>query len=139
LRADLAAHRSACTIALWHHPLFSSKSAGVSAASRAFWEDLYAAGAEIVLNGHVHNYERFNPQRPDGTLDSNGIAQFVVGSGGVNLEATEDDGSPPAANRGAATKTFGVLALTLRATSYDWKFLPEAGRSFNDSGSANCH
>jgi hypothetical protein len=139
LRADLAAHRSACTIALWHHPLFSSKSAGVSAASRAFWEDLYAAGAEIVLNGHVHNYERFNPQRPDGTLDPNGIAQFVVGSGGVNLEATEDDGSPPAANRGAATKTFGVLALTLRATSYDWKFLPEAGRSFNDSGSANCH
>ncbi|HEX8157411.1 MAG TPA: Ig-like domain-containing protein [Solirubrobacteraceae bacterium] len=141
LRADLAAHRTACTIALWHHPLFSSKPAGVSTASRPFWEDLYAAGADIVLNGHVHNYERFRPQSPDGTLDlTRGIAQFVVGSGGVNLESTEDSlGSPPAANRGAATKTFGVLELTLRATSYEWKFLPEAGKSFNDSGSANCH
>lgn len=136
LRADLAAHRTACTLAIWHHPLFSSKAP--SMASRPFWDALYAAGAEIVLNAHVHHYERFSPQRPDGAADpASGIAQFVVGTGGKSLESA---GSPgPGSNSAAATQTFGVLELTLKATSYDWRFVPEAGRTFSDAGSAACH
>ncbi|MCA1587195.1 MAG: metallophosphoesterase [Chloroflexi bacterium] len=136
LRADLAAHPTACTLAIWHHPLFSSKTA--STASRPFWDDLYVAGAEIVLNAHVHNYERFRPQRPDGAADpAGGIAQFVVGTGGKSLEST---GSPgPGSNSAAAAQTFGVLELTLKATSYEWRFVPEAGQTFSDAGSAACH
>jgi hypothetical protein len=141
LQADLAAHQTACTLAIWHHPLFSSKTPGVSTASRPFWDDLYAAGADVVLNGHVHNYERFRPQRPDGALDlARGIAQFVVGTGGVSLESTSSVEFPPAVNRAAATRTFGVLDLTLRPTGYDWQFLTAAGQTvFNDTGSAACH
>jgi len=139
LRADLAAHPAACTLAFWHHPLFSSKTP--SMAPRSFWEDLYAAGADIVLNGHVHNYERFGPQRPDGAADlASGITQFVVGTGGHSLEATEIPGAPPAGNRAAAAQTYGVLELTLKANGYDWKFLPVPGQSpFSDAGSGACH
>jgi predicted flavoprotein YhiN len=107
-------------------------------ASRPFWDDLYAAGAEIVLNGHVHDYERFNPQRPDGTADPAGIAQFVVGTGGKSLEST---GSPgPGSNSAVAAQTFGVLELTLKPGGYDYRFLTAAGApAFSDAGNANCH
>ena len=137
LRADLAAHPTACTLAIWHHPLFSSKTP--SAASRPFWDALYAAGAEIVLNGHVHNYERFNPQRPDGAADpARGIAQWVVGTGGKSLEATGTPGL--GSNRAAAAQTFGVLELTLKPGGYDYRFVTAAGSpTFTDTGSANCH
>src|SRR5215212_4394115 len=86
LKADLVAHSNACTLAYWHHPRFSSKlSSGGNSSMKPFWDALYAAQnkAEVVLNGHIHNYERFAPQRPDGTADgSNGIREFVVGTGG---------------------------------------------------------
>jgi hypothetical protein len=135
LRADLAAHPTACTLALWHHPLFSSKTP--SMAPRPFWDDLYAAGADIVLNGHVHNYERFNPQRPDGTADPAGIAEFIVGTGGMSLEAS---GSPAAANSAAQAKAFGVLELTLEPNGYGYRFLTAAGQpAFTDAGHAACH
>ncbi|HEX8157410.1 MAG TPA: Ig-like domain-containing protein [Solirubrobacteraceae bacterium] len=140
LRADLAAHPAACTLAYWHHPLFSSKPAGVAAVTRSFWNALQDFGADVVLNGHVHNYERFNPQRPDGTADSAGIREFVVGTGGHSLESTVVIGSPPALNSAFGTQTFGVLELTLKSTGYDWRFVTAAGQTpVADSGIATCH
>lgn len=137
LRADLAAHPAACTLAYWHHPRFSSGPHGSDAAYDAFWRDLTAAGADLVLNGHDHNYERFAPQDAAGQADpSNGIREFVVGTGGkdhyplVKLK-------PNSEARNATT--FGVLLLTLHAASYDWQFLPEPGATFADSGSGDCH
>jgi hypothetical protein len=67
LKADLAAHPNVCTIAYWHRPRFSSSTTTPSSTTyNAFWNDLYAAGADVVLNGHAHDYERFAPQTSSG-------------------------------------------------------------------------
>jgi len=136
LRADLAAHPAACTLAYWHAPRFSSAQASDVGATAALWRALYAARAEVILNGHKHVYERFAPQTPAGAASSSrGIREFVVGTGGEEL----DDFTTVKPNSEARSKTFGVLRLTLRQGSYDWRFLPEAGANFTDSGSAICH
>ncbi len=86
LAADLAAHPGVCTLAYWHHPRFSSGPHGNDAISAPFWDALYAAGADLVLVGHDHGYERFAPQTPAGAADpAKGIRQIVVGTGGKNL------------------------------------------------------
>ncbi len=137
LQSDLAAHRTSCTLAYWHSPRFNSGFRGNSLASQTFWDVLHRAGADVVLSGDAHDYERFAPQDPAGNLDPvRGIRAFVVGTGGVfftgwsklkaNSEVRHND-------------TFGVLALTLRPTSYEWRFLPEAGKTFTDSGAGACH
>jgi hypothetical protein len=135
LAADLAANPRACIAALHHEPLFSSK--GGDSDLRAFWNLLYAAGADIVLSGHRHNYERFARQSPTGVADPvRGIRQFVVGTGGTSLSSF---GSTVAANSQIRNdRTHGVLRLTLNPTSYDWQFVPIAGQTFTDSGSTSC-
>jgi hypothetical protein len=137
LAADLAANPRTCTLAYWHHPLFSSYGPVVTSAVKPLWDTLYASGADVVLNGHAHNYERFAPQKPDGTQDTAaGIREFVVGTGGRSFHAF----TTTAANSEARNaNTFGILRLTLRASSYAWEFVPVAGATFSDSGSANCH
>ena len=138
LRADLAAHPSLCTLAFFHHPLFSSGQGEGDEPVLPFWEDLYAAGADLVLNGHSHNYERFAPQTPSGGLDTaRGIREIVVGTGGDNYQAFLPGVAPNSERR--SSKTFGVLQLTLTATGYSWQFRPAAGGSFTDSGSGSCH
>jgi len=138
LRADLAQHPAACTLAYWHKPLFSSGSAhGNDLEMKPLWQALYDANAEVVVNGHDHNYERFAPQAPDGSADpARGIREFVAGTGGKNLRPM---GLPVLNSEVSSSEAFGVLKLTLRANGYDWQFIPQAGRSFTDSGSANCH
>jgi hypothetical protein len=136
LRADLAATSRRCTVAYWHHPLFSSGQHGAHRNMRPIWDALYEAGAEIVLSGHDHNYERFAPQTPSGALDrTRGIRQFVVGTGGKNY--TRLRSSQPW-SEARNDNTFGVLKLTLRANGYRWQFIPEAGKSFTDGGSGGC-
>ena len=137
LKADLAANPTACVAAYWHHPRFSSGEHGSSTSVQPIWQALYDAGAEVVLNGHDHDYERFAPQTPTGAADpANGITEFVVGTGGKNHYAF---GATLANSVARNADTFGVLKLTLSANSYTWKFIPEAGKSFTDSGSASCH
>lgn len=137
LRADLAAHPSICTVAYWHHPLFSSGSLhGGNSDMRPLWQALYEFGADVVINGHEHNYERFEPQSPDGVPDPvRGIRQFVVGTGGMSHYSF---GAPVPNSVVRNTGTDGVLKLTLHANSYSWEFIPEAGGTFTDSGTAAC-
>jgi chitodextrinase len=136
LRQDLAAHTNFCTLAYWHIPLFSS-GGRASSRYRTFWDALYAADADVVLNGHDHTYERFAPQRPDGIADpARGIREFVVGTGGSNHTSFS---TVFANSQVRNSSTYGVLRLTLRPTGYDWQFVPEAGKTFTDSGSAQCH
>jgi hypothetical protein len=137
LRADLAAHPAACTLAYWHEPKFSSSTPDSTSSFQTFWNDLYAAGAEVVLNGHIHNYERFAPQNPSGDADPNGLRQFVVGTGGKGLVSSGS--SPLATSQVRNASTYGVLSMTLRNGSYDWSFVPEAGKTFTDSGTTSCH
>jgi hypothetical protein len=137
LRRDLARHRARCTLAYWHHALFSSGQHGSNSDMRRTWDDLYRAGADVVLNGHDHDYERFAPQTPAGALDpKRGIREFVVGTGGKNHYLV---GAATANSRVRNDKTFGILKVTLRPSSYTWRFIPEAGKTFTDSGSTGCH
>jgi hypothetical protein len=134
---DLAQHPAACTLAYWHIPRFSSGDHGSSTSYQAFWEALYDAGAEVVLNGHDHTYERFAPQTPTGSADpARGIREFVVGTGGRSSYGFE---SVKANSEVRQSGVFGVLELTLHADSYEWEFVPEAGETFTDSGSGSCH
>jgi acid phosphatase type 7 len=137
LKSDLYAHRSAsCTLAYWHEPRFSSVQTGTRL--KPFWNVLYKNGADVVLNGHQHNYERFAPQSPSGALDTaKGIREFVVGTGGETLHPFTTAIMANSEVREAST--FGVLKLTLHANSYDWQFVPVAGQTFADSGSTACH
>ncbi len=136
LQADLAANPKACTLAYWHHPRFSSGRHGNSTRSQDFWQLLYAAGADIVLNGHDHTYERFAPQDPSGNADpGRGIREFVVGTGGAGLYSF---GTPEPNSEVRENDTHGVLKLTLHPSSYDWEFIPIAGQTFTDSGNAAC-
>ena len=138
LQADLAANENVCTLALFHHPRFSSGAHGGQASVYPFWKALYDAGADVVLSGHDHDYERFAPQNPVGVSDpSRGIRQFVVGTGGRELRPFRTIREPN--SRAGSSQTFGVLKLTLHPTSYGWKFLPVTGSTFTDSGTGRCH
>ncbi|MGH2979569.1 MAG: metallophosphoesterase family protein [Solirubrobacterales bacterium] len=138
LRQDLAAHPARCTLGYWHHPRFTSgtNSPGSSSVT-PLYQALYDQGADVVLVGHDHHYERFAPQEPNGSRNpARGIRQFLVGTGGRGFHPLN---TPRPNSEVRNNSTFGVLRLTLRATSYDWQFVPEAGKSFRDSGSQACH
>ncbi|MGE5123947.1 MAG: metallophosphoesterase family protein, partial [Acidobacteriaceae bacterium] len=137
LQSDLASHPSQCTLAYWHAPRFSSGAHGNNSSMQPIWQVLYDAGADVVLNGHDHDYERFAPQNPAGTADAaHGIREFVVGTGGKDLRTISN---PISNSEVHNANTWGVLRLTLHPTSYDWKFIPVTGMTFTDSGSATCH
>jgi Calcineurin-like phosphoesterase len=138
LRADLAASTKQCTLAYWHKPRFSSgTSHGSLVDAQPLWQALYDYGAEIVMSGHDHEYERFAPQTPSGAPDAaRGIREFVVGTGGRNHDAI---GTPIQNSEASNDNTFGVLKLTLGSGTYSWQFVPVAGSSFTDSGSGTCH
>jgi hypothetical protein len=136
LAADLAAHPATCTLAYWHKPLFSSGSVhGNDPHMQPIWDLLARAGADVVLTGHDHIYERFAPQNSSGAADPQGIRQFVVGTGGASLYGI---GSVKANSEVRGTDAYGVLKLQLHAAGYDWEFVPVEGANFNDSGSAAC-
>ena len=135
LKSDLAANPSRCILAFWHEPRFTSGTVHSSDDSFVpFWRDLYAARADVILNGHVHNYERFARQTPAGGMRRNGIREFVVGTGGASLYPS---GPPIENSQVRQDSAFGVLRLRLRPASYRWAFTPVQGRSM-DSGSTRC-
>jgi hypothetical protein len=138
LRNVLAKSTAQCTVALWHHPRFSSGTThGSNAAMQPFWQALYDYGADVVLNGHEHLYERFGMQRPDGTADAvYGLREITVGTGGRSSYAVS---TTPAPNSDVRGRPFGVLKMILHDDSYSWEFTPVAGQTFTDSGTSACH
>jgi hypothetical protein len=137
LRQDLAAHRDKCVLAYWHQARWSNGAEhGDTSTVAPFVQALYEAHAEVILSGHDHDYERFAPRAPSGSIDrAAGIRQFVVGGGGKNLKPV----SPSSATEAYTDSAYGLLSLTLSPGSYSWRFLPEAGKSFTDSGTTACH
>lgn len=138
LRDDLAGHPARCTLAVWHHPRFSSGTTyGSNANLNSLYTALFEGGVDVLLTAHESNYERFAPLNPVGQPDdAHGVREFVVGTGGRSHLPL---GPPLPGSEARNDNTFGLLALTLRPTSYQWQFVPEAGKSFADSGSTNCH
>jgi 3',5'-cyclic AMP phosphodiesterase CpdA len=138
LEDDLAASSTAlCTLAYWHHPVFTSGPHGNNARMAGVFNLLHAAGTEIVLVGHDHVYERFAPQDAAGQSDpQRGVRSFTVGTGGARLysfrairpnsEARDDT-------------THGVLRLALESAGYRWAFVPAGGGPRRDEGAARCH
>lgn len=153
LRHDLATHRQRCTLAYWHEPRFSSGEHGEAGDMATIWNDLARAHVDIVLSGHNHDYERFAPigvvPGVDATtasteapsfeqpiLNRTGIREFVVGTGGKNHYVFQHP--PLRGERVRNDNTFGLLLLRLRPRGYSWRFVPEPGKSFTDSGSGTC-
>jgi acid phosphatase type 7 len=137
VRAELAAHPTLCTMAMWHHPRYSSGEHGDDPSMRDIWQALYEGGADVVLSGHDHDYQRYKPQDADGRVDlARGVRQFVAGTGGRELYKWDHkDVNSEVKNN----QTFGVLKLTLHPDAYAWEFIPIEGESFKDSGTAKCH
>ena len=136
LAETLSGSDARCTLAVWHHPRFSSGYHGNDAGVAPFWKALYEAGADVIINGHDHDYERFAPQDPSGTEDrARGLREFVVGTGGRALRRFYDI-QPNSELR--ASLDHGVLALTLHEGSYSWQF-HAATTDFSDRGTARCH
>ncbi|MEO8273202.1 MAG: metallophosphoesterase [Chloroflexota bacterium] len=137
LAEDLAAHPSACVLAYWHHPRYSSAEHGSQASTDVLWDTLYAAGAELVLSGHDHDYERFAPLSGGGQVDeAAGIVQFVVGTGGFSHYAFTREVTGSLVRNNTA---FGVLVLTLSPGAWASRFVPIAGQSFTDEAAGTCH
>jgi 3',5'-cyclic AMP phosphodiesterase CpdA len=138
LKADLAAHPTRCTLAYWHHPRFSSgQRHGDSPFMAPLWKILDNAGADVVLSGHDHGYERFAPKTADGRIDrAHGIREFVVGTGGAEPYPFDP---PERGSERRQTGTYGLLKLSLTRRGYSWRFLRAAGKPFSDSGSARCN
>jgi len=134
LSDQLANNPAACTIAIWHRPLFTSGPNGPNPDVRELFRTLYDAGVDIVINGHDHLYERFAPQDASGNPDpAKGIRQFTVGTGGAALY----NRATTAKNSDIVIKAFGILKLTLTPGTYQWEFIPDSGAG--DTGSGSCH
>ena len=130
LRADRASSRARCTRAYWHHPRFSSGLHGSDSRTAALWDDLAAAGAELVLAGHDHDYERFAPRQ--------GIRQLVVGTGGTSLYPLRPGPLRAAGSERTQSRSYGILELTLSHDAYAWRFIRTDGTVF-DRGRGRCH
>ena len=141
LKADLAATTKQCVLAMWHNPRFystTSSSFSPSSAVKPFWDDLYAAHAELIINAHMRDYERFAPQTTAGVADPvNGIRELIVGTGGEGLD--QSNTLITANSEVRISGVYGVLQLTLGDGSYSWRFVPVAGQSATDTGSGSCH
>ena len=137
LKNDLDTNPSLCVLAYWHKPRWSSRyEDGIDSKYQTLWKLFHNAGAELVINGHIHNYERFQEMDADGSAASPGLREIVVGTGGVNHDGYV---TRLATSEIRNASTYGVLKLTLSSTSYSWQFLPVAGESFTDRGTTSCH
>lgn len=137
LKRDLRNKPRECVMAVWHRPLFSTGEHGDSVRMRKVFAALYDAGAELVVNGHDHGYQRFKPIDSLGVEDAaNGIREIVVATGGAALYEFPTDSDLIATRDNTS---HGVLKLTLATDSYSWEFVPAAGDTFTDTGSASCH
>lgn len=133
-RAQLEQQRTPCTMAVWHHPLFSSGPSGGAPAMRDMWELLEANRAEVIVNGHDHLYERFARQTSSGIADPvNGIRQLTVGTGGAELY----NFARVSANSEERISKFGVARFVLRPAQLDWEFMGIDG-SIIDRGLDTC-
>jgi hypothetical protein len=140
LRRDLARNRTRCTLAMWHHPIWTSGDQQRFRAQRLsttpLYEVLHEHGVDVLLTGHDHNYERFAPLDPQARPDPRGVREFVVGTGGESLLPLR------VTHRGSEVrdnKSFGLIEMTLREGAYDWRFVPVAGGRFTDAGTDSCH
>lgn len=135
LEEDLASSDKECTLLYWHHPRFTSGLSGDYGLASTFWKIALAHGADVVINGHDHSYERLVPQDGDGKADPQGIRQFIVGTGGAPLRFFAE---PKPASEVRDFSTLGVILFKLYPGWYEWEFIPVEGGTFSDKGQGVC-
>jgi acid phosphatase type 7 len=138
LQADLQANAKPCTLAYWHHARFTDQAGhGDAPQTQYFWNALYAAHADLVLNGHNHVYQRFGPLHPLGQLADYGagVREIVVGTGGNSLYTFSTP--PRASSRYRDDNHYGVVRLTLAPTSWSTEFHRTDGQ-IADQAAAGC-
>ena len=135
LKADLAAHPNQCTLVFGHRPRWSSNSFA-NADIAPLITDMYNAHVDLYVTGHAHSYERFSPQNPSGASDPNGITEMIVGTGGSFYTGF---GTVVPNSQIHKANIFGVVAMTLHPSSWDWRFIADSSTPFTDSGHASCH
>jgi hypothetical protein len=133
-RQTLQTRRYRCQMAIWHHPLWTSGQNGPNPQLRDLVSLLFESGADVIVNGHEHFYERFSRQDADGRQNENGVRQFTVGTGGAQLSPFVN----AAPNSAVRISAHGIIRFTLRPVSYDWEFI-EVNNALADNGSTPCH
>jgi hypothetical protein len=125
-----------CEMLVWHHPRYNSGAEGGSATFIDSWFDTaYANGVDVILSAHAHDYERFGQQDGNGNARSDGVREFVVGTGGKSVIAFNS----PKSNSQVRISDFGILTMHLDTDSYSWAFLDDTSGATDDSGSTDCH
>lgn len=139
LKNDLATDNTACTLAYWHIPLYNvgKEPAGVN--MKDIWALLVQNKADLVLTGHDHDYQRWVPLNASGLPASNGVTQFVVGTGGHGIQTFVTSDTRLAAGFDSTTSPmpFGALRLKLYATQAVYEYITIAGTVL-DSGTIAC-
>jgi acid phosphatase type 7 len=133
LKKELASAQP-CVAAAWHHARFSSAKGGDNPTMTALWDILDQAKADVVLQAHEHQYERFGPMTADGALSATGgLRSFVVGTGGALTSgfATVRPGSEK------QVEVFGVMRLSLSAGNANWRFI-DVDNTVQDQGAFTC-
>jgi hypothetical protein len=135
LQHDLASTTQPCIAAFWHQPLFTGTDIDGSA-YRTWWKVLYAAHADVVLNGHVHDYQRYPPLDPSGVSDpTNGVTEYIVGTGGENFMSFVPTVTPAPVTH---VQRFGYLRMTLDPNGWVAQFVDSTG-TVADTSSGTCH
>ena len=136
LRAELLANQNRCTMVYWHHPRWDSGTVPIDPAADVFWRTAAENGADIVVNGHDHHYERFTPIDAQGNPDSQGTRPFIIGTGGAWLFEL---GKPLPITEARDNTTYGIMVFYLHPEQYEWAFVPVDGGKFWDTGEGECH
>jgi hypothetical protein len=136
IRQELTTNNVKCTLAYFHHPLYSSGPNGDNARLAGLWQLLYELGVDVIISAHEHLYERYAPMTPDGVRnDAKGIRQFIVGTGGASPYTIQR--LHPLSE--VQVTTYGLLKLTLTDVGYQWEFLRVGGGGRLDFGQDVCH
>ena len=136
LQSDVDSTTQPCILAYWHQTRWTGTPTNQPAYS-TWWNILYAAHTDLVVNAHIHNYFRFDQLDPSGNADPNGIREVIVGTGGEDLGGGSSTANPAPAV--SIKGHFGYLRLTLASTSYTGAFIDAASGSTLDSFSGTCH
>jgi hypothetical protein len=148
LAADLAANDALCTVAYFHHPrvawikwINADWNDEGEERTKPFWDLLYANGADLVLTGHEHFYQRWYPMNPDLELDrARGIVQIIAGGGGESLQPPGSWNHRPDEVAASFGGGYGHVELRLRPDRFDWRYVPAHGQpTYIDEGSRACH
>jgi hypothetical protein len=124
LQNDLAANATnkQCTLAYMHHPLYATGTGGLEPRLKPLWQILYNNGADVILNGHDHRYERLARIDPNDNRDlTYGMRPLIAGTGGDPGGGTTDTNELNSEIK--IFGTAGILRMDLSDGYYSWAFI----------------